>query len=154
MTMQNNYSSCLAAPLLAFATAASAAPAPVPAASTAAKASDGVVRSVMASTYLSFGKLGIGALATEVGAYLDEKGVRQEGLHARLSISVAKDPAARQEVSVVVGQTITVAGYRIEVEHINPGDRGSAVLRLRAPSPEAARPAKKWPFSWFNFGGK
>ncbi len=147
VTMHKNNSSILAAVLLALATAASAAPAPA-----AGKASDGLVLSVMSSTQLNFGKLGIGALATGIGPYLDEKEVRQEGLHARLSISVAKDPAAHQEVAVAVGQTIMVAGYRIKVEAINPGDRGSAVLRLWAPPPEPAKPAKKWPFTWFNFG--
>ncbi|MDO8757617.1 MAG: hypothetical protein Q7J64_06375, partial [Elusimicrobiota bacterium] len=135
------------AAILALATASSAAPAD-------GKASDGLVLSVMTSTQLNFGKLSIGALATRVSPYLDEKEVRQEGLHARLAISVEKDPDADREVAVVVGQTITVAGYRIKVEHINPGNRGSAVLRLWAPPPEPPKPAKKWPFSWFNFGGK
>lgn len=135
--------------LLSLATASSAAPAPTPTASAAGKESDGVVRSVMTSTHISFGKLGIGGLAAEVGAYLDEKEVRREGLHARLAISVAKDPAAYQQVAVVVGQTITVAGYRIKVEAITPGDRGSVSLRLWAPPPEAPKPAKRWPFSLF-----
>ena len=53
-----------------------------------------------------------------------------------------------QEVSVVVGQTIVVAGYRIKVEQINPGDRGSAVLRLWAP-PQAPKSSKKWPLNLF-----
>lgn len=143
----NRFARPLAALLFLLGTAAHAAPA-VP----DAKESDGAVRSVMASTHITFGKLGIGALATEIGPYLDEKEIRQHGLHASLSISVAQDPAAHQEVALVVGQTITVGGYRIKVEHINPGNRGSAVLRLWAPPPEPAKPTKKWPFSWFNFG--
>lgn len=133
------------AALLALATVSFAAPAPAPA---PAKPADGVVLSVTASTQLNFGKLGIGALATQVGPYLDEKEVRQQGLHARLAISVAKDPDAFQEVSLVVGQSVVVAGYRIRVEAISPGDRGNAVLRLWAP-PEAPKPAKRWPFSLF-----
>lgn len=135
----------LAALLLALATAASAAPASAP---VAGKPSDGIVLSVTASTQLHFGKLGIGALATRVGPYLDEKEVRQEGLHARLAITVAKDPSAFSEVSVREGQTIMVAGYRIRVEAISPGDRGNAVLRLWAP-PQAPKPAKRWPFNLF-----
>lgn len=154
MTMQKNNSSILATLLLALATAASADPSPVPAAPADGKASDGIVRSVMTSTQLNFGKLSVGALATRIGPYLDEKEVRQEGLHARLAVSVENAPDGFRELSVVVGQTITVAGYRIKVEAISPGSRGSASLRLWAPPPEPAKPAKKWPFSWFNFGGK
>lgn len=145
MTMVKNNSSSLAALFLALATAAFAAPTPAPA---PGKASDGTVLSVMASTQLNFGKLGIGALATEIGPYLDAKEVRQVGLHAKLAITVAKDPAAFQEVDVVVGQTIMAAGYRIKVESIAPGDRGSAVLRLWAP-PQAPKSAKKWGLNLF-----
>ena len=158
--MPKNSPAILAALLLALATAASAAPAPEPAplpasavpgappAAPAAKESDGAVRSVMASTHITFGKLGIGALATDIGPYLDENEVRKDGLHARLSISIAKDPAAHQEVSLVVGQTIMTAGYRIKVEAISPGDRGSVSLRLWAP-PQAPKLSKKWPLNLF-----
>lgn len=136
----------LAAGLLLLQAGAWAAPAPA-----APKASEGAVLSVMASTQLNFGKLSIGALAMEVGPYLDEKEVRQVGLHAKLAISVEKDPSQYKEADLAVGQTIEVAGYRIKVESIAPGNRGSAALRLWAP-PEPPKPAKKWPFSWFNFG--
>lgn len=141
--MTNN---ALAAALLLLHAGAWAAPAPA-----APKASDGLVMSVMTSTQLNFGRLSIGGLATDDGAYLDEKEVRQVGLHSRLAIAVEKDPSMYREIDLRVGQTVEVAGYRIKVESIAPGGRGSTVLRLWAP-PEPVKPAKKWPFSWFNFG--
>ncbi len=134
----------LAALLLALAAAASAAP-------SAGKAAEGTVLSVMASTQLHFGKLAIGALSTEFGSFLDEKRVRREGLYAHLEIAVKGDESQFQQVKAREGQTLEVAGYRIFVEKIAPGARGSAVLRLWAP-PEPVKPAKRWPFTWFNFG--
>ncbi len=122
--------------------------APVPA---SPKASEGTVLPVMTSTQLHYGKLFIGVVSTDDGPYLDLKEVRREGLHTRLAIAVEKEPSQYKEVSLAGGQTVEVAGYRIKVESISPGDRGSAALRLWAP-PEPAKPAKKWPFTWFNFG--
>lgn len=138
------------AALLLFSSGAWAAPA-----QDAPKHSDGVVLSVSQSTMLRFGKLGIGALSTGVGPYLDEKEVRRHGLNAALSLSVEKNPSAHRQVSLAVGDTAEIAGYRIKVEHINPGNgggeegegsgkRGSAVLRLWAPPAEPAKPRRKW----------
>jgi len=118
-------------------------------------ASEGTVLSVSQSTMLHFGKLGIGALSTGVGPYLDEKEVRKHGLHAALSLSVEKNPSAHRQVSLAVGDTAEIAGYRIKIEHINTGsrtdedgegggNRGSAVLRLWAPPAEPAKPRRKW----------
>lgn len=136
-----------AALLLVLASFASAAPSAPP----VAKASEGTVLSVMASTQLHFGKLGIGALSTDHGTYLDEKRVRKEGNYAQLEFTVQGELDKFRQEKVHEGQTLEVAGYRIKVEAIAPGARGSAVLRLWAP-PEPVKPAKKWPFTWFNFG--
>lgn len=114
-------------------------------------ASEGFVMSVMESTQLNLGEISIGAGGIYVGPYLDEKGVRRVGLRADLSISVAGAPSQFQQLKVREGQTLQAAGYRIFVEKLNPGARGSVVLRLwAAPKPpKASKPAKRWPYSWF-----
>lgn len=143
-------SKILTAALLLLPSGAWAAPAP-----DAPKPSDGIVRSVSQSTHITFGKLGIGAMSTGVGPYLDEKEVRRHGLNAGLSLTVERDPSSHRQVSLAVGDTVEIAGYRIKVEHINPGSeggeegegsgkRGSAVLRLWAPPAEPAKPRRKW----------
>lgn len=140
----------LAAGLLLLQGSAWAAPAPAD-----TKTSDGMVMPISQSTHFSFGKLGIGVLATEVGPYLDEKEVRHDGLHAALAISVEKAPDAYRQVYLAPGDSVEIAGYRIKVEHINTGSRrvedgegggvrGSAVLRLWAPPAEPAKPRRKW----------
>jgi hypothetical protein len=101
--------------------------------------------SVMETTQLNFGKLGIGAGYMGGGPYLDENGVRREGLHASLEIAVEGDPSKFSQPEVREGQTIMVAGYRILVEKIVPAQRGTVILRLWGPP----KPAKHWPFSWF-----
>lgn len=99
----------------------------------------------MSGTQGVFGKLGIGAGYMGGGPYLDEKGVRRNGVYASLSITVDGDRSQFQQPDVHAGQTLEVAGYRIFVEEINPGDRGTIVLSVWAPK----KPVKHWPFSWF-----
>lgn len=111
-------------------------------------ASEGIVLSIMATTQGNFGKLGIGVMDIDSGPYLDEKRVWRESLYAKLEITVEEDPSQFRQTKVREGQSLEVAGYRIFVEKINPGARGSIVLRLWSP-PEPAKPAKRWPFSWF-----
>ncbi|MHB8347346.1 MAG: hypothetical protein ACYDHM_09200 [Acidiferrobacterales bacterium] len=89
--------------------------------------------SIMSSTQGNFGKLSIGAGYLGGGPYLDEKNVRREGLHAGLSITIEGKPSRFQQPDVHEGQTLDVAGYRIFVEKINPGNRGTIVLRLWSP---------------------
>ena len=118
-----------------------------------AGAPDGFVLSILSTTQGNFGRLGIGAGYMGGGPYLDEKDVRRVGLHASLAITVQGEPSQFQQPDVREGQTLAVAGYRIFVEKISPGAKGTVVLRLWAPAkPDMpAKPAKRWPFSWFDF---
>jgi hypothetical protein len=99
----------------------------VPAATTEGQ---GMVLSLMSGTQGNFGLLHIGAGYMGGGPFLDEKGVRRDGLHAGLSISVSGAPEQFSQPDVVVGQTIDAAGYRITIVQINPGPPGSVVFRL------------------------
>ena len=88
--------------------------------------------SIMQGTQLNLPELSIGAGYMGSGPYLDEKGVRRDGLHADLSLAVHGQPSQFQQPDVHEGQTLEVAGYRILIEKINPDDeRGSIVLRIR-----------------------
>lgn len=122
--------------------ALAAAPA---AAATAAVPAGGTPLSVALATQGNFGKLSIGLRAVENGPYLDAKEVRREGLHAGLSITVAGDSSAFQQPSVIEGQVLEIAGYRLRVEKINPGAKGSVVFLVW----DAPKPARRWPFSLF-----
>jgi len=132
----------LAAALLVLQAAAhAAAPAGAPAAGGSAES--GLVLSVMSTAQLNFDKLGIGAGYMGGGPYLDEKGARRDGLHASLSIAVQGEPKLFSQPDVREGQALEVAGYRILVEKINPGPRGTVVLRLWSP-PKAPPARKNW----------
>lgn len=90
----------------------------------------GFEMSVTEGTQLNYGPLGIGLGFVGVGTYLDEKNVKQYGLHASLSIAIEGQPSLFQQPDVREGQTLSVAGYRILVEKIIPGEKGVVVLRL------------------------
>jgi hypothetical protein len=109
----------------------------------AANADAGALLSVMESAQLNFGKLDIGAAEVGSGPYLDEKGARRQGLHANLSIAVQGQPSQFSQPSVHEGEILEVAGYRISVEKINPGQRGTVVMRLWGP-PKPSRVNKGW----------
>jgi hypothetical protein len=99
------------------------------------KTDGGFEFSIMESTQGNFGKLSIGAGYMGGGAYLDDKGVRREGLHASLTITIHGQPSQFQQPDVHEGQTLNVAGYRILVEKIIPENgaddrRGTIVLRI------------------------
>jgi hypothetical protein len=96
------------------------------------KVTDGFVMSIMSSTQLNLDKVGIGAGYMGGGPYVDANGIKREGLHASLSIAVYGKPADFQQPDVQEGQTLVVAGYRITVLKIIPGDRGTIVLRIYA----------------------
>ncbi len=88
----------------------------------------------MQSTQGNFGKLGIGVGDVDDGAYLDQKGVRREGLHASLSIAIEGEPSLFQQPDVHEGQTLMVGEYRILIERIIPdGNRGTVVVRIWGP---------------------
>ncbi|MDE1937956.1 MAG: hypothetical protein KGI68_02950 [Alphaproteobacteria bacterium] len=100
-----------------------------------AKTDPGFEMSIMESTQFNFGKLSIGAGYMGGGAYLDEKGVRRDGLHVTLSITIAGEPAQFQQPDISEGQTLNVSGYRILVEKIipqsGPNDRrGFVIVRV------------------------
>ena len=112
-------------------------------AATPVSAADGFATSIMSGTQLNIGKLSIGAGYMGGGPYFDEKNVRREGLHASLDITIEDDPSKFQQPDVHEGQIVEVAGYRILVEKIIPGNRGNLVLRLWVP-PKPADPHKNW----------
>jgi hypothetical protein len=95
---------------------------------------DGVKLSIMQSTQGNVGALGIGVGYVGGGPYLDEHGVRRNGLHAGLAISVRDKLSAYQQPDVHEGQTLEAAGYRILIEKILPEDRGWVILRVWKPS--------------------
>ena len=70
------------------------------------------------STQGNVGPLGIGVGYVGGGPYLDENGVRRDGLHASLAISVQDKPSAFQQPDVHEGQTLEAAGYRILIDKI------------------------------------
>lgn len=106
-------------------------------------ADGGSVLSIMETAQLNFGKLEIGAGYMGGGPYFDEKHARREGLHAKLEIAVEGQPSQFTHASVREGQTLEVAGYRIFVTKITPGEKGTILLRLWAAPPEP-KPAKSW----------
>lgn len=91
--------------------------------------------SIMESTQGNIGVIGIGVGYVGGGPYLDENGVRREGLHASLEISVANRPSAYLQPDVHEGQTVEEAGYRILIERIIPEGRGYVIVRVWGPSP-------------------
>jgi|SRR5579863_136560 len=97
------------------------------------KADAGFEWSITEGTQFNFGKLGIGAGYMGGGLYLDEKNVRRTGLHASLDIQVDGEPSLFQQPDVHEGQTLEVAGYRILIEKIIPGEKGVVVLRVWGP---------------------
>lgn len=91
---------------------------------------------IMQSTQGNFGKLGIGVGDTGGGgSYLDENGVRRDGLHASLSIAIEGEPSQFRQPEVYEGQTLKVDGYRILIERILPDatPRGCIVVRVWMP---------------------
>jgi hypothetical protein len=132
---------CLVAGLLFFQVHAWAEPVKAPATGSG-KPDEGFIATIMSSTQGNFGKLGIGAGYMGGGPYLDEQNVRRQGLHASLTLSVDGEPSRFQQLDVHEGQRIEVAGFRILVEQINVGTRGTVVLRLWYP-PSQSRPASK-----------
>lgn len=115
---------------LFFQMGAWAAPAENALSPTTDKKTEGVVVSIMSTSQGNFGKLSIGAGYMGPGLYLDENGVKRDGLHAALSITIEGEPSLFQQPDVHEGQTLDVAGYQIFIEKINPGTRGTIVLRL------------------------
>ncbi len=128
-------------PALAAPAAPTAAPAP---ADPDKKARDGFLMTIESSAQGNFGALGIGAGYIGAGPYIDEKGARQNGLHANLSIAVDDAPDQFSQPSVREGQTLVVADYRIRVEQIDPKGRGAVVLRLWAPPKPPAKAKSGW----------
>lgn len=98
------------------------------------KTDEGFSFSIMQTTQGNFGNLSIGAGYMGGGPYLDENGVRQEGLYASLTITIKGEPSQFQQPDVHEGQTLEVAGYRIFVEKIIPdGRRGTIILHIWGP---------------------
>ncbi|HTW36520.1 MAG TPA: hypothetical protein VMD53_18015 [Rhizomicrobium sp.] len=98
-----------------------------------AGADGGFELSIVESTQGNIGAIGIGVGYVGGGPYLDENGVRRNGLHAGLAISVHHDPSAFQQPDVHEGQTLEAAGYRILIEKIIPEGRGSVIVRVWGP---------------------
>ncbi len=127
--------------------AASAIPTSTPAASAPADADPGagLPAYIRSTTQGNFADLHIGVGYVGGGPYLDEKGVRRNGLHASLSISIDATPPVFQQPDVREGQTLLVGSYRIHVDKIINGDsgKGAVVLHLWSP-PKPAASAKGW----------
>ncbi len=85
---------------------------------------------VQESTQLNLAELSIGVGYVGYGAYIDDKGVRQNGLHASLAISIETRPPLHQTPDVHKGQVILVDGYRITIVDISTESRGAVVLEV------------------------
>jgi hypothetical protein len=114
----------------------SAALAANPPAAALAKADPGFEWSIEEGTQFNFGELSIGAGYMGGGAYLDDKDVKRSGLHASIDITVEGKPELFQQPDVHEGQTLEVGGYKILIEKIIPGQRGTIVLRVWGPPKE------------------
>lgn len=95
-----------------------------------AKPDAGFEWSIVEGTQFNFGDLSIGAGYMGSGPYLDEKNVRRNGLYASLSFAFYGDDSPSRQSDVHEGQILTVAGYRILIEKIIPGRKGTVVLRV------------------------
>lgn len=104
-----------------------------PPAAAATKPDAGFEWSIEEGTQFNFGKLSIGAGYMGGGTYLDEKGLRRDGLHADIDITIEGDPSKFQQPDVHEGQILEVAGYRILIEKIIPGEKGTIVFRVWGP---------------------
>ena len=126
--------------------AASAIPSSAPAASAPADADPGggLPAYIRSTTQGNFGDLHIGVGYVGGGPYLDEKGVRRNGLHASLSIAVDSKPAVFQQPDVHEGQTLLVGDYRIRVDKIIDGESGKGAVVLHFWSPPKPASPKGW----------
>jgi|GEM_PF-2587035 len=116
-----------------------------------AKPDEGTVISILSTTQANFGDFSIGAGYMGGGAYLDENDARREGLHASLTFTVHGDASQFSQPDVHEGEILEAGGYRIKIEKINPGERGSVVLRLWSkPKAKPAKANKSWVQRWFN----
>lgn len=107
-----------------------------PPAAPSTKADPGFEWSIKEGTQFNLGKLHIGAGNMIKGPYIDEKNVRRYGLYANIQIVVDDDPPVFQQPDVHEGQTLVVAGYKILIEAIIPGERGTLVFRVWDPPKE------------------
>ena len=104
-----------------------------PPAAASTKADPGFEWSIEEGTQFNFGKLHIGAGYMGGGPYMDEKNVRRNGLHAGIQIAIDDDPSKFRQPDVHEGQILEVAGYKILIETIIPGERGTIVFRVWGP---------------------
>lgn len=86
--------------------------------------------SIQTGTQGNFGELHVGVGYTIIGPYIDENGVHRYGQYASLEIAIQGAPALFRQPDVHEGQTVEVGRYRILIERIIPGDRGTVVLRI------------------------
>ena len=91
---------------------------------------------LLANTQLTYDSLRIGMAGIAAEDFVDASGVNQHGLRAGLWIYYREDPTQDCTVRVHAGQSLTVAGYQIDILDIHPDKPGTVKLRLTlAPSP-------------------
>jgi len=91
---------------------------------------------LLANTQLTFHSLRIGMAGIAAEDFVDATDANQNGLRAGLWIFYREDPTQDCVVRVHAGQSLTVAGYQIDVLTIQPDKPSAIKLRLTlAPSP-------------------
>jgi len=94
-----------------------------------------------ANAQLTFETLRIGMAGIATEDYVDEAGTPEHGLRTGLWLFFRDDPDEDCAVRVHTGQSVTRAGYGIEVLGINADPPGTVQLRLtRLLEPSSASP--------------
>lgn len=106
---------------------------------------DGYHGSTVSGTQGNYGDIGIGVGYVGGGPYLDETGVRKNGLHATLDIAVEGAPKVFVQPDVHEGQTVTAPGYyRLLVEKIVPEPYGHGTVLYTLWFEAAPKAPKPW----------
>ena len=100
--------------------------------------SEAVDFDLRAHNQLTFDTLRIGMSGMDTEDYVDELGASQHGLRTGLWLYFRDEPDEDCAVRVHAGESLAVAGYRIEVLDIDPGQPGSVQLRLSHSSESTA----------------
>src|SRR5690242_10430117 len=87
---------------------------------------------------LTFETLRIGMSRIDTEDYVDESGASRHGVRTGLWLYFRDEPDQDCAVRVHSGQSLDVAGYRIEVLGINPEQPGTVQLRLSHPARQAS----------------
>lgn len=101
--------------------------------------SGGEVIQIQQSTVGTFHELKIGVTNIIKDEYVDEAGVKKQGLIAVLTLFIDGNPPQEKDFKVHAGQTITMNKYSIYLEEIRGTSKGLVTLRIEEVSKPPAR---------------